>query len=109
MTPFMQTLGQDVVMFAFISALVFMAGYTVLAKWWRTAIGRARISLDFGIAMALSPTFLHMVFGVHVDDSPVFAWYVIASIAFVGLVTLWNLVIVAKSQLEGSRSEQEQG
>jgi drug/metabolite transporter (DMT)-like permease len=99
-TSFMQELGQDVVLFAFISALVFMAGYTVMAPWWRTAIGRARISLDFGIAVALSPTFLHLMFGIRVENSVFFDWYQICAIAFVGCVSLWNLVIVAKSQLE---------
>jgi hypothetical protein len=100
-TPFMQALGQYVVMFAFISSLVFMAGYTLVAKWWHSAIGRARISLDFGIAVALSPTFLHVVFGIKVDDSVFFDWYAISAIAFVGLVSLWNLAIVARAQLEG--------
>jgi hypothetical protein len=95
----MQTLGEAVVLFAFFSAVTFIAGYTLLAKWWRSEIGWARISLDFGIAMALSPSFLHMVFGVHVDGSPAFAWYAIGAIAFVGLVSLWNLWIVARKQL----------
>lgn len=101
MAGWMQTLAQYVVMFAFIASLVFMAGYTVLAKWWKSEIGWARISLDFGIAVALSPTFVHVIFGVHVDNSPFFAWYVIGSIAFVGCVALWNLAIVARAQLEG--------
>lgn len=100
MTAWMQELGQYVVMFAFISSLVFMAGYTALAKWWRSEIGWARISLDFGIAVALSPTFIHVIFGIHVDNSPAFAWYAISAIAFVGCVSLWNLAIVARAQLE---------
>jgi hypothetical protein len=99
----MEVAGQAVVLFAFFSAVLFIAGYTVLARWWKSAIGWARISLDFGIAMALSPSFLNMIFGVHVDGSPAFAWYAIAAIAFVGLVSLWNLGIVVRLQLRGHR------
>lgn len=109
MTAFMENLAQYVVMFAFISALLFMAGYTAMAKWWKSEIGWARISLDFGIAVALSPTFLHVIFGIHVDNSPVFAWYTIGAIAFVGCVALWNLAIVARAQLEGGRRDGQEG
>jgi hypothetical protein len=102
-TTHIEFIGQAVVMFAFCSAVLFMAGYTLLAKWWKSTIGWARISLDFGIAMALSPAFLHMAFGIHVDGSPLFAWYDIAAIAFVGFVSLWNLAIVIRAQLRGHR------
>jgi hypothetical protein len=106
-TPFMQALGQDVVLFAFFTSLMFIVGYTALAKWWKSEIGWARISLDFGIAVALSPTFLHVTFGIHVDDSPAFAWYTISAIAFVGLVALWNLALVARVQSKRQRRQDD--
>ena len=107
MTAFMQTLAQDVVLFSFITAIMFILGYSVLAPWWKSEIGWARISLDFGIAVALSPTFIHVTFGVHVDESPVFAWYTIAAIAFVGLVSLWNLALVARVQSKRQRRQDD--
>lgn len=103
MTPFMQALGQDVVLFSFITALMFIGGYTLLADWWKSEIGWARISLDFGIAVALSPTFVHVVFGVHIENSPAFAWYTIGAVFFVGLVSLWNLALVARVQSKRQR------
>jgi hypothetical protein len=96
-------LADAVVLFAFISSVLFIAGYTLLAKWWRSDIGWARVSLDFGLAMALSPSVLHMTFGVRVEDSVGFAWYTIGAIAFVGLVSLWNLALVATVQLKRQR------
>lgn len=107
MTAFMEALGQDVVLFSFITSIMFIAGYTVLAKWWKTEIGWARISLDLGIAAALSPTFVHVTFGVHVENSPVFAWYTIGAIAFVGLVALWNLALVARVQSKRQRRQDD--
>ena len=107
MTAFMKELGQAVVLFSFITALMFIAGYTVLAPWWKSEIGWARVSLDFGIAVALSPTFIHVTFGVHVDNSPAFAWYAISAIAFVGLVSLWNLALVARVQTKRQRRQDD--
>lgn len=103
MTTLTQSIGQIVVLFAFFSAIAFVLGYTAMAKWWKSDIGWARISLDFAIAMALSPAFLHVAFGVHVDDSVGFAWYSIGAIALVGCVGLWNLALVAREQLRGRR------
>lgn len=107
MTPFMQALGQDVVVFAFISALLFIVGYTVLARWWKSEIGWARISLDFGIAVALSPTIIHIITGVRIVNSAVFGWYTIGAIAFVGSVSLWNLFLVARVQSKRQRRQDD--
>ena len=101
MTGLMQTLGQDVVLFALAASVLFILGYTLLAKWWKSEICWARVSLDFGIAVALSPTFLHVAFGLHIDHSAAFGWYAIGAVFFVGLVSLWNLALVARSQITG--------
>lgn len=99
----LETVGQDVVIFAFCAAVLFLLGYTVLAKWWRSEIGWARVSLDFGIALALSPTMVHVISGARVEDSTAFAWYQIGAVAFVGFVSLWNLVLVARVQTKRQR------
>lgn len=92
-------LGEDAVLFAFWCAVAFMVGYTALAKWWKSAVGWARISLDFGIAVALSPTMIHVVTGISIENNVAFAWYQIGAIVFVGFVSLWNLALVARIQL----------
>lgn len=99
-----QSLGQPVVVFAFAAACLFMVGYTILAPWWRTTTGRARISLDFGIALALSPTVLHLTFGVTVTNA-FFGWYTLIAIAIVGCVSLWNLYLVIATQLKAARDQ----
>lgn len=98
MTGLIETLATTAVLFAFFSGIAFMVGYTAMAKWWQSEIGWARISLDFGLSMALSPTFIHVAFGTHIENSQLFAWYTISAIFFVGLVALWNLAIVARVQ-----------
>jgi len=103
MPALIDTLGTDSVLFAFWSAIAFMVGYTVLAKWWRSEVGWARVSLDFAIALALSPTMVHVITGMRVEESVAFAWYQIGAIALVGLVSLWNLAVVARLQLKGLR------
>lgn len=99
MTHLLNTLGEDAVLFAFWCAVLFMVGYTAVAKWWKSEIGWARISLDFGIALALSPTMIHVVSGARIENSVGFAWYQIGAIAFVGFVSLWNLALAVRTQM----------
>lgn len=103
MTPLLLSAGTWAVQFAFWAAVAFIVGYTLLAPWWRTPIGWARVSLDAGIALALSPTLIHLWTGMRVEDSVSFAWYQIAAVAFVGCVSLWNLALVARHQLKALR------
>lgn len=83
---------------AFFMALSFIAVYTCFARWWRSEIGWARISLDFGIALALLPTELHYLFGVVVAFSPAWIWFQIVSVFFVASIGLWNIWLVIKYQ-----------
>jgi hypothetical protein len=101
----MLALADIVIQFAFWSAVAFMVGYTLLANWWKSQVGWARISLDFGIALALSPSAIHWLFGARIDNSPGFAWYTIGAIALVGLVSLWNLALVAGIQFKRRRRD----
>lgn len=98
-TPFMLHLATWAVEFSFCAALLFMIVYTLLANWWKSAIGWARISLDFGIALALSPTVLHLITGLQVEHSLPFYWYQIGAICFVGCISLWNAYLVTRVQI----------
>jgi hypothetical protein len=91
-------LADAVVIFSFCAAMLFIVGYTLLAPWWESAIGWARISLDFGIAMALSPSIIHLLFGIRVEGSNFFYWYTVVTVFFVGCISLWNLVLLARIQ-----------
>ena len=98
-TPFMLHLATWAVEFSFFAAILFMVLYTLLANWWKSAIGWARISLDFGIALALSPTMLHVLFNLRIEDSYPFLWYQIGAVAFVGCISLWNAYLVTRIQV----------
>ena len=101
MEALIQNVAYCVFLFAFLAAVLFMTVYTAMARWWRSEIGWARISLDFGLAMALFPSVLHFLLGVRIANSYGFAWFTIGAIAFVGCVSLWNLALVVRSQLKG--------
>jgi hypothetical protein len=90
-------LGNDVVFFAWAGSVAFLAVYIVLARGWRTEIGRALITLDGGLTLALGPSVIHRITGLSLDSLG-YAWYFVASIAIVGLATWWRTWFVIKIQ-----------
>jgi hypothetical protein len=94
-------LGNDVVFFACAGSLAFLAVYILLARGYRTEIGRALIIMDAGLALALGPSVLHRLTGLSLT-SVAFAWYFVASIALVGLATWWRTWFVIKVQAAGA-------
>ena len=96
-------IGTDVVEFAFFCAVAFVILYTVAAPWWKTWIGRARIAMDASIAVALSPTMVHLWTGLQVENSLFFAWYTVGAVFTVGLVCLWNVLLLLHIQFAAAR------
>jgi hypothetical protein len=99
-TPSEISFSTNIVEFAFFAAILFMIGYTALTPWWKREIGWARISLDFGIALALSPVVLNRVFGLSFANSLSTYWFQVGAVAFVGCISLWNLWLVVKTQFK---------
>lgn len=85
------------VLFAFGCSVVFLAGYSLVSRWWRRPLGRALAALDVGLGLALAPTAMHYLVGLNVQH-PFFAWYYGFSLISVGLITLWRLVVVVAVQ-----------
>jgi hypothetical protein len=106
-TQFQLDLSNAVIEFSFFAALLFMIGYTVFAKWWQHQLGWARISLDFGIALALSPTMLNRLFNINPFSNQFGLWYQISAVGFVGCISLWNLWLVGKTQIKAWRNGKE--
>ena len=94
-------LGNDVVFFACAGSVAFLTVYLLLARGWRTEIGRALITLDAGLTLALGPSVLHRLSGLSLA-SLAFAWYYVASIALVGAAAWWRTWIVIKVQARGA-------
>jgi hypothetical protein len=99
-------LGNDVVFFAWAGSVAFLAIYLLLARGWRTEIGRALIALDGGLTLALGPSVIHRLTGLSLT-SLVFAWYYVASIAIVGLATWWRTWFVIKIQWRERRRPED--
>ena len=94
-------LGNDVVFFACAGSVAFLVVYLLLARGWRTEIGRALIMLDGGLVLALGPSVLHRLTGLS-TTSISFAWYYVASIAIVGIATWERVWFVIKVQARGA-------
>jgi hypothetical protein len=90
-------LGDDMVFFACAGSVAFLAAYLLLARGWRTEIGRALITLDIGLTLTLGPSVLHRLFGLSLANIA-YAWYFVASIALVGAATWWRTWFVVKVQ-----------
>ncbi len=99
-------LSNDVVFFACAASVAFLLVYVLLARGYRTEIGRALITLDAGLALALGPSVLHRLFGLTLTSIG-FAYYYVASIAIVGLATWWRTWFVIKIQWRERRAPPE--
>lgn len=99
-------LGSYVVFFACAASVAFLIVYLALAQGWKTEIGRALITLDAGLTLALGPSVLHRLFGLSLASTG-FAWYFVASIALVGAATWWRTWFVIKVQWRQRRKPPE--
>lgn len=92
-----EDLSMFVVYFTCAASIAFLLVYTLLARGYRTEIGRMLITLDLGLTMALFPSVLHKLFGVSIE-SLAFAWYFVVSIALVGAATWGRTYLVVAIQ-----------
>lgn len=99
-------LSNDVVFFACAGSIAFLLAYILLARGYRTEIGRALIVMDAGLTLALGPSVLHRLTGLSLTSMS-FAWYFVASIALVGAATWWRTWFVIKVQWRQRRTPPE--
>jgi hypothetical protein len=93
-------LAVDDVFFACAGSVAFLAVYLLLARGWRTEIGRALITLDAGLVLVLGPTVLARLTGLELAGIG-YDWYSVASLALVGIATWWRAWFVIKVQAGG--------
>lgn len=95
-------LTDDAVLGAFICSAAFVITYSALARWWRSPIGVSLVTLDTGLALALSPAILHRFFGVPVTSAG-FQWFFLVCLCTIAAATAWRTVILAREQLRRRR------
>lgn len=78
---------------AFVSSVLFVVYYTWRAPWWRYRVGRAMVSLDLALALALLPSFLRLTLHFSAADQ-FYDWYLTCSLFFVAFVTLWRMYTI---------------
>lgn len=84
---------ESAVWFAWGSALAFIAGYSLRAKWWRWLEGRALAVHGLAFVLLTTPFIVHYVAHVSTATSW-FGLYYIASFVVAGLVEWWRLWVV---------------
>jgi hypothetical protein len=90
----------------FFSAIAFVAGYSLLAPWWRRSIGWTIVLLDLVIAVLLLPDMLLDLLGIDVEGSEFWTLFVLAVIACVPLIIAWRFVILARAQWKHRKDPQ---
>jgi hypothetical protein len=83
---------------AFFSSLLFLTLYTVWYKWWQVSASRFIAILDCGIALALLPSMLHLVFGLEIAENVWFGWLVVIALLIVPYATLSRCWLLIKDQ-----------
>lgn len=99
-------LSNDVVFAACAGSVAFLLAYILLARGYRSEIGRALIVMDAGLTLALGPSVVHRLTGLSLTSIS-FAWYFLASIALVGAATWWRTWFVIKVQWRQRRKPPE--
>lgn len=89
----------DETMVAFFAALGFILLYTIVAPWWKSALGWSIVALDGSIALTLLPSVIHHWAGVSTADAPVFAWFTVGAFALVPMVIAWRAWILVRLQI----------
>lgn len=65
--------------------------------WWRSEWGWNIITLEIGLALAVTPAWLHYVFGLQATSFP-FRWFQVAAIFFIAFVIIWRAVLIWRTQ-----------
>lgn len=98
-----QTLALYAIMATFWASVAFIVVYTIVAKWWHTRIGWARISLDFAMVMVLGPAILAYYFP-QLNGAPI-TWCEIGGFFVAAAVILWNTELVVRTQIKKWRNK----
>jgi hypothetical protein len=98
---FLADAGDDAVFAAFAGSLAFLAVYILLARGYRSPLGRALIRLDTGLVLTLGPSVIHRLFGLSLASIG-YSWYFVASIALVACATWERAWFVVKAQAKGA-------
>lgn len=79
--------------FAFAGSFLYIAGYTLLAPWWRNLASRGMVAFSFANMVLLLPVVLHLLTGLTIANH----WYLVyyaSSLFLCGGVEFWRLWVV---------------
>jgi hypothetical protein len=99
--------AEAAVLTVFAASVLSVAVLTVLDKWWRDALTASIVALDGMLGLTVAPSVLHYAFGLSLANAG-FAWFDVAALFAVAVVTLWRTVVMAQIQVR-ARAERRRG
>lgn len=91
-------LDEYAVWFSFLMSVFFTPVVSLFWPWWKHAWGINIVTLELVIAFALLPAWLNIAFGLRQSELYVFSWIQLLSVATVGIVIAWRLVLIWNDQ-----------
>jgi hypothetical protein len=84
-----------------VTIVVFIACYSVWAKWRSNAIGRTIVYKDIALILVLLPSILSIFINFNRLTSHIAAWFDVASFAAVPVVMVWRILVFRKIHQAG--------
>lgn len=99
-------LTNDAILYALAASIAFLTAVLIFdPKLRKSAIGKALLTLDIGLAGLEAPSVLHRYFGLQITDLW-FSWYYLGSVLVVGTSVWWRTWLMVATQLRGRRKRQ---
>jgi hypothetical protein len=89
--------------------IAFIVQYTVLAPWWKNAIGRTIVIKDMLLALAFVPSLLSLFINFSRLTSRVAAWLDLAMFAGIAVAMAWRIVVWNRIQRQKADKDAGQG
>jgi hypothetical protein len=101
MLQFLTDWIQDAVLAGFIVSFFFPIVIALYWRWWQHEFGWNVVALEWSIAIALFPAFLHRVFGVSLT-SVWYQWTIAVALTLIPVILIWRAWAIYKVQKDGS-------
>lgn len=89
----------------FISLVAWIAIYSAMAEWWKSAIGRTLVAKTVLIALMFIPSILALFFKLNRADSYIAGWVDVTLIGLVTPVMWWRTIVWLKISRSDRRGD----
>lgn len=76
-----------------VTIAAFVGYYTMIARWWKSPIGRTIVAKDLALILVLLPSVLSIFFSFNRLTSQVAAWFDVGSFSLVPVIMTWRVLV----------------